>query len=276
MLETLNNLILLITDPVLNWLLHLPGDVALFVVAIATSCILTFVRLITTNQDFLRRCARDKKRLKALIREARQKGDKEARQRYRATLAQISTRLMKAEGKPLLVSLVPIALLAVWCFGRLGFLPPQPGEPVDVKVCYRISAIGSPTYLVPQPGLEAVGGWVKLVVDDPDTREGVPPNGMAVWTLTGDGSQTRYDLQIVHAGRVYTKAFEVGGRTYAPDVELYGEDEPVLSAELKMKPLKLFGIVPGIPWIMFPPWLTAYLAIAIPFVFLLKWLTGIR
>jgi len=274
-LDLLNDICLSIGDPLFGWLLHLPNHVAIVIVAVATSAILTFVRLFTTNQDRLRRCKEDKKRLKELAREARRDRDKEARKRYRTTVSRISGKLMAAEGKPLLVSIVPIAILAVWCFARLGYVPPRAGEPVTVKAYYQVSAIDRTTHLVPQEGLSVEEGWVRRVVDDPDTRPGVPPNGLAVWTLRSDEPDRTYDLAIHYGGKTYTRSLEVGKRTYAPRYEFYG-DSPLQCTEVVMKPFKPFGFVPEIPLIAMPPWLVAYLGLAIPFVFLLKWLFHIH
>ena len=61
MLTWINDVILAFADPLLNWLLRLPSDVALLIVAVGTGAILTLARLMTTNQDLLRRCAQDKR-----------------------------------------------------------------------------------------------------------------------------------------------------------------------------------------------------------------------
>ncbi len=37
-----------------------------------------------------------------------------------------------------------------------------------------------------------------------------------------------------------------------------------------MRQVRLFGVVPGVDWLLLPPWLVAYLLIAIPFVPILK------
>jgi hypothetical protein len=39
---------------------------------------------------------------------------------------------------------------------------------------------------------------------------------------------------------------------------------------LKLQQAKLFGVVPGIPSLLFAPWLVAYLLIVIPSAFLVK------
>ena len=50
-MELLNSVILAIADPLLNWILYLPRDIALFCVAIGTALILTVGRIWTTDKD---------------------------------------------------------------------------------------------------------------------------------------------------------------------------------------------------------------------------------
>ena len=154
MLDWLNNAILTVTDPALGWLLALPATVAIFIVALGTALLMLAIRRFTTDQDLLARCKRDKARLKQLIREARRRDDSEAVavfgsavrgalskagltpdaqdarrieamlrrmekrkdiRRFKATIAAIGVKTLWAEVKPLLVALIPIALLATWC-----------------------------------------------------------------------------------------------------------------------------------------------------------------
>jgi len=48
------------------------------------------------------------------------------------------------------------------------------------------------------------------------------------------------------------------------------EGAPVRCIEAVMPPVKLFGVVGGLDFLYLPPWLVAYLLIAIPFVTILK------
>lgn len=271
--NAINDALLVFLDPVFGWLLHLPTDAALFVVAIGTSAILTLVRLFTTNQDLLRRCAADKKRLKVLKKEAKLAGDKEALKRYRATGGVIAGKTMAAEGKPLLASIIPIALLATWCFARLGFYPPQPDEELELRAYFPVSSVGQLAHVVPAEGLEATNSWVQRVVEDPIRNpDGSVAAGLALWKFKAAGNENPYKLQIRHAGETQEKELLVGQRIYAPNLAFYENDSKITCAELKMREVKLFGFVPGIEALFCPPWIVAYLLIAIPFVYILKWI----
>ena len=286
MLQAINDFIVEAMDYVLGWLLYLPRDLRLVLVAVLTSAILTFVRLWTTDQDWLGRANRDQKRLKELIRQARREKDKEAVRRYKQTLMLIKLRSLKFEGKPLLAAVIPIALLATWCFARLGYEPPRPGETVELRLYVPASAIGKHAYVVRRDGLQPLSGWIATVEKDtPPPIRGLwdafnakvkkwlkmtpPLEGVARWRFKTTGSKERYLLRIRYDGKTYEKELLVGTR-HAPSAVDFPNDGKVQAIELALKPVKLFGVIGGLDFIHFPPWLVAYLIIAIPFVTVFK------
>ncbi len=275
MLELLNDITLRVMDVVLGWMLYLPVDAALLIVAIGTSAILTFVRPFTTDQDLLGRCKSDKKRIKQLIHEAKRRRDKAAVKRHRATVAMIAMKTMNAELKPLLIAIIPIAMLAVWAFSRLAFVPPKPGEPVKVNVYLAASAIGKPVHIVPQDGLSVEDSWMKRVDVDPIKGPDDRVNGIATWIIKAEKRDEPYTLDVRYAGDTWIRTHRVDGRRYAPAVEFH-ETGPVHALELGLTPYKPFGVIPGIPAIYFDPWLVGYLVICIPFVFALRRVTRIH
>ena len=229
---------MIILDYIFGWLLRLPSDVTLLVIALMTSGALTLVRKWTTDQDVLGRATADNDRLAVLIKEAKRAGNKEALARLRVTKAQVGMLKFKQEGKPTLVSLLPIALLATWAFARLEFLPPAPGETVVAVAHAPVSAAGEAVHLVPTPGVTAVAGWVKsFAVDGHEAT--------ARWQL-------RFDRAADADGLV---AHRAAGET---------------RVELKLRERRLFGVVPGIPAIGFAAWIVGYLLLVIPLVPLLK------
>jgi len=279
MLTTLNDFILSFMDVLLGWMLVFPQIAPLLVVGIGTSAILTFVRPFVTDQDLLRRCKEDKKRLKELIREAKKRKDKDAVKRYRTTLGGIGIKTMKAEGKPLLLAVLPIACLAVWAFARLAFVPPDEGDAVTVNLFCRASSIDGVAQIVPADGIEAVeqegAGWVQRVRKDPKVGPGGKVNGIATWRLKAAKRDEPYTLVIRHAGVTVEKEMLVDGRRYSPVLDAH-EGGAIEAVQLALVPYKPFGIVPGIPKIFLDPWLVGYLIITIPFVFVLRRLCNIH
>ena len=264
MLERLSESTLRLMDILLGWLLRLPSDVQLCLLAIGSAAIITAVRARTTNQDLLRRCRDDKARLQVLMREAKARKDRPAVQRYRTTLGQIALKQFRQEGRPFLVSLLPIALLATWAFHRLEFHPPIVGETVEFTARFPISAAGRLVHIAPVDGVSAENGWLQEIV--PVTGPGLA-HSEAKWHLS-DGTPALQTLAVRFAGQTYDHPLRVGAPTYEPTVRQH--DEHLVATEVSLRPVKLFGCVPGLPALLFPPWLVAYLLIVIPSVPLLK------
>ncbi|MGA2032115.1 MAG: hypothetical protein ABSG68_07670 [Thermoguttaceae bacterium] len=283
MLDGINHAILALADPLLNWLLRLPADLAVVIVAVGTGAIITLSRRFTTKQDLLQRCDQDKRRLKQLIREAKLQKDKEAVTRYRSTRNMIGMMTVKEEGWPLLAAIGPIAILGTWCFQRLAFVPPRAGETVAVRAYFPVSAVGELAHLVPQEGVREVSGddsggsghWIQEIINDDPGPDGIASSGIATWKIQAGARPEPYALEIRCKTVTVQKELLVGQPVYSPNVEFYGADQPVMSARIDMKPVKFLGFVPGIDRLLMPPWLVAYFLIAIPSVSLIKRVTGI-
>lgn len=265
-----NALSLGLCDLLLGWLLHLPSDAALIAVALGTSAAMTAIRLFTTNQERLGRAARDASRVAALAKEAKAANDKAARQRFQTTKTMLAMLKLKAEGWPLLVSILPIALLATWAFHRLEFHPPKAGEPVTLEVNLPESAADQPVTLVPADGLVAADGWIKLA--QVTAVAGQPPVAVATWALKAAASDKPYRLvvRLWDRGEDRFRSIErelwVGKTVYAAPIAEHGGE---VRSMWHLTQVRLFGVVPG--WGAFlPPWLVAYLLLVIPSVFVMK------
>jgi uncharacterized membrane protein (DUF106 family) len=293
MLEALNNGCLYIMDFVMGWTLNLPRDVVLLIVAVLTSLVLTGVRAFTTNQDFLKRCQNDKKRLGQLIKEAKRRGDKEAVKRHKDTIQLIGLKSFKQEGMPLLVSLLPIAMLATWAFDRLAFLAPPPGKPVAVTVEFPASAHGALVSLIPQEGMTCEGNsWIRQVSSattsfDPRGRLPVVLKGdspykdsndlveRAQWVLTCKQNPKSYPLLFRYHGETLDHELVMDGKTYFSPVGTW--DENTINLQADLPEYKFLGFVPSIDlywnkgvFIPLDAWLMGYLIIVIPLSFLFK------
>lgn len=247
MMALWNRIVFGMLDPLLGGLLAWSPTAALLAVGIGTSFVLTLTRKWSTNQTLLACAAADTKVLKQLIREARRRGDRDAVQRHRATIGQIGILKLKAEGKPLLYSLLPIAILATWAFFRFELLPPKFGETVPIVAHAPVSASGDVIHIVPEPGISCTSGWVRVF--------SVPPKGEqaeAVW-------QVRFE-----ENREVTARFR--NQTLVSSADAAG---PV-SIERRLRPFRPFGLIPDLSQYGLPAWLIGYLVVVIPFVPLLK------
>ena len=267
----LHHLIVAMMDCLLGWLLRFPSDVQLIGIAILSAVVLTGVRFWTSNQDLLRRCRADKARLKTLIREAKTRRDKDAVTRHRTTLGMIALKQLRQEAGPLLASLIPIVLLATWALSRLEFHPLKIGQPVEFAAYFPISAVGKIAHIVPSDDLAAETGWIQEITAV--TGQG-PAHGTATWQLVSSAGPALRGLQVSFGGRTFEHFIHAGSQTYEAPVQTHGDH--LLATELKLRPVKLFGLVPGIPAIHFPAWLTGYLLLIIPLTFLLKKALGVH
>jgi len=272
------DVIVALMDVLLGWSLHLPAGVALILVSVLSAVALTWARVLVTDQDMLRRCADDKKKLRRLIRQTKRNRDldKTAREadvkRYKLNKNLVALKTLKAEGKPLLVSLLPILLLATWAFVRLAYLPAGEGEVVQVSAYFPLSAVGEVVHVVPQEGLECATGWIVGITADTSVDD-VPVNAVAVWEVKGRAADEPYNLQLRWRDQTWEQPLRIGGATYEPPITLQG-DWPQ-STEVHLAQGKLFGIVPGFgPYL--PPWLIGYLLVVIPCVFVIKKLFNVR
>lgn len=265
MVDQLISFVLRGMDILLGWLLRLPPDVQLFAVAIASALILTSVRLWTSNQDLLRRCSADKARLKVLLRKARAGHDQEAVKRYRGTVRMIGMKQLRQEGRPLLASLAPIAVLATWALHRLEFHPLKEGERVELCSYFPESAVGRLVHLVPGDQIEVVDGWIREIARAPGEGEA---HGIATWRVSGEAGVSPKLLQVRFGEATVEHPVRFGSRIYEQPIK--NHDGPVLATEVKMRPVKLFGVIPGVPALHLAPWLVGYLLIVIPIVFALK------
>jgi uncharacterized membrane protein (DUF106 family) len=267
MLEALNLFLVTTTGHLLDWTLHFPRIVVLIMVGVGEALTITYIQKFTTNQDRLRRMKSDKARLKQLIKQAKKSRDKEAIKRYRSTNSSIATLHMRMELAPIFISLIPIIFLATWAFARLGYQPPRAGDPLLVKAYFPPADIGKLVHMLPQENLDASTGWIQKITEDKNPS-GKVANGIALWDLRSraDG---RFLLPIRYEGKTTTKELLVDGKKYAEPIQFYN-GTGVDAVELVMPEYKPLGIVPGIPWLTFPPWLVGDLIIVIPLSLLLR------
>ena len=243
-------------DYPLGWMLSLPRDLTIVLVALGTSLLLTLVRKWTTDQNMMRRCRDDLVRLAQLKREAKQAGDKPALKRMQATEGVIKWTQMKAELLGLAVSIAPIALLATWAYERLEYLPPKTNQNIVIRAEFPLSSVDHLTHIVLPAGIETTGAPIQVVRKVSDDAKGV-----AEWNvrMTNAGES---ELLIRHRGETVRHPLSAGQRNYAAPVVEHN-DGSILATKTVLEQPKFLGLVPGIDRIGFAPWLVAYLVLAV-------------
>jgi hypothetical protein len=250
-----------------GWLLALPRDAAIVALAVLTSLLLTLARKWFTNQDLLGRCAADLRRLKQLIRQAKARRDKPAVRRVKGTVSLIKLKQLSAEGRVLLVALLPLTLLAAWGIERLEYLPPAVGEELTLRAYYPLSSVDKLTHLVPPEGFELAPGSSAVQQVQLDEEGGA--NGVAQWVLVARERRLATGVAIRHQDRTVRHTIRVDGRAYEPPVQLHG-GELIPATETKLEQARFLGRVPGVPAIGLPPWVVAYLVLALALVYPLR------
>jgi hypothetical protein len=144
--------------------------------------------------------------------------------------------------------------LAVWCWHRLEFLPPRPGEPLVFTASFPISADGQPAHLAPSPAIEAPQGWIRTIRVETNA-----PVARASWLLTAQpGAQV---VVLRYGEHAFEHPLQVGGRHYAPPEQHHAAS--AVRTVVELEPARFLGVVPGIPALGLAPWMTAYLLLAV-------------
>jgi hypothetical protein len=175
---------------------------------------------------------------------------------------------LKAEGWPLLASVVPVALLATWALFRLEYLPVRPGQRTELVLYTPVTAAGEVVHVVPEDGLKVGGGWVRRI--QAVTGDG-PPHGLASWDFEA-GQERVYKLLVRWQDRTFERDLVVGPRFYALPVVDHGHD---VISEWKREPWRWLGFVPGIGALGLPAWLIGYVVMVVPITLLLKRALGV-
>jgi len=257
-------------DLLFGWLLVLPRDVAIIALALLTSLILTLLRRWGTNQDLLSRCAADLRCLRRLIREAKSRRDKPEVARMQGVVNLVKLTQLRAEGWVLLMALPPLAFLGAWGVERLDYLPPRVGEEVTFRAYYSLSSVNKLTHLVPPEGFELRSPAVQEVRLDEDASEDRGgARGVAEWTLMADAPVRAADFVVRHQEHSVAHGVRVDGRVYQPPVQTHGDDL-IPSSEVQLRQARFLGMVSGVSTMGLPPWVVAYLLLAILLVYPLR------
>ncbi len=241
-------------DVLLGWLLALPRNAALVLLAVLSVLLAIGLRRLVTDQSLLRRIRQDQRQLKQLIRAARANRDESARARYRRTAGAVAMLRIRQELRVLLVSLLPLAMLMSWAAQRIHYLPPAPHEPVELVAWFPSSAVGAVTHLVPLEGLRSQGGWVREI--EP-SRCAQGPRAAATWVVQAAGDDSPYPLTIRFREQTFEHPLLIGRRVYAAVRRSHGDD---FETVLRLREYRPLGLGTA-GWL--PPWLWSYLVVAL-------------
>lgn len=242
-------------DFFLGWLLAVPRDVAIALLALGTSFGMTLVRRWVTDQDLLHRAAADLRRLKERMCTAKRAGDRDAVRRMQSTMASVRLLQLPAEGRVLLVAFVPLALLGWWGVERLEYYGVAQGDTFHLTANYRVSASGKLTHLVPPEGAVTLESSAIQIVPSSESD-------LLIWNLKVDGP-FEGDLIVRCAGRSVTHRVRVGTRTTLSPEQSY-ENGPIARTTVSYAAYRspLSRLLPA-GWLPAPEWMWWYLLLTL-------------
>ena len=266
----MTQLFLTVLDPLLCWLLFLPPAMALAVVGAGTGLAVVLIRRCATDQDLLKRCRDDRRRLATLAREAKGRKDDAALRRHRRVALEVALRALRQEGPPFLLS-VPVVLLTVlWCGRRLAHVPPDAYEPIAVEMQTSVGGPGQVAHIVPIEGGRSDTGWVRPLQE----RAREPGTYRASWRLRLPAKRVPHRIDIRWGRRGHSLPLLVGHGTYTTPTHHTGDEGVQVMVDLE--PVRLFGVLPGVPALGLAPWLTGYLLVSVATALAFRGLLGVR
>ncbi len=254
-----NEFCISVGDIVLRWLLHLPRDLTLLVLAGVTATILLLIRRFVANQHVLQCAVQDDRRLRHLVRRARRQGDRQRVQRYRQTRASVARKRLAAEVWPALLALMPLGIIVTWAADRLACYPPDSDAPIQLVVYTPVTDVGDVIHLVPHSDIQVRDGWIRAI----ELGERVSRRqGLASWDFCIPPPPDDVLLQLRLGAATIQHPLRVGHVTYAPPVKVHGAD---LITTISLTPYRPFGFVPDTAWL--PGWSIAYFVLTAIFFF---------
>ncbi len=262
MVRLWNDVCAVVGDATLSWLLCLPRDATLLLLAALTATFLLLLRRFVSNQPALRCAARDNRRLRRLIRRARRRGDRESVQRYRRTRAGVARIRLAAEIRPALLGLLPLSMIVTWAAAQLPYYPPASGSWIQLTAYTSVTEEGHVVHLVPHPSIQTREGWLRAVgLGERDGRR----RGLVTWEVSCAPPPTEVQLQIRLGAETICHQLRVGHLTYTPPIQVHESDRVT---HVQLASYRPFGWVPDTRWL--PAWAVAYLVLTAAFFFLAK------
>lgn len=243
-------------DALLGWLLDVPRDLSVVSLGVVLGLGLLAIRRATTNPGRLLQIAADERRLRELIRGAREAGDRDRLARCRHVRRLVAGQRARAESIAVLASVVVLLAIVPWGRQRLEYLPLRAGGPVSLLARLPASAVGEVAHVAPQPGMSADDGWVRIVESAVGTGA---PHGAAQWRLRFEFAGTPYPVAVRFRSQSVAHRVLVDERHYETPIARH---DGGLETEVRLTPYRPLGVLPerflGLPgWAMLLTGVTA-------------------
>jgi uncharacterized membrane protein (DUF106 family) len=257
-------------DPVLGWLLYLHPAIAILLISLLVSAIITLALKFLTNQSLMKDMKQELKELQKQMKELRNNPNK---------LAKINSRFMETNMKymshslrPTLYTFIPIILVFGWLNSHLGYYPLLPEEPFEVRAAFdkdEVDPLQHVTLELPD-SLTAVDGPRYL-----------PRNHEVLWVVKG--AQGEHTLSVSYKeGNYPMKLLITTERAYEPVEKSFrshflffsspNEDglDKITLGNRKVIPFEDVPVLQSIPWVSTWSWFGVYIVFSIAFSMLLR------
>lgn len=198
-------------DPILNPLLKLPPFLAIFLIALILTFLITLVYKLTTDQKKMKKLKDDlkesQKKMKALSKENPAEALKVQQQAMQKNM-----EYMKHSFKSTLYTLIPVLIIFAWLSSNMAYYPLAPGQQFNVTAVFA-EGHAPEASLSSIPDLEITGNSTQMIVDS-------GKEGKAIWLLKGqEGS---YKLTLSYNNEKYeTSLLITNERKYESPEKLF-------------------------------------------------------
>lgn len=159
-------------DPVMRPLLNLHPLLAVGIVSLLVSVIITFVYKFTTNQDLMKQLKAEMKEFQKEMKELRE--HPEEMMKVQKKSMQTNMKYMMQSFKSTIFTILPIILIFGWMNVNFAFEPIHPGEQFQTTLTFTKGSFGDISVSAPY-GIEVVGDKMQEIV-----------NGKATFTFKGE------------------------------------------------------------------------------------------
>lgn len=234
-------------DPVLNPLLVLDSLVAIILISVVLSAIITILYKYLTDQTLMKSLRDQLKQFQQQMKE--HKGEPEKMMAIQKKSMEVNMKYMMQSFKPMLFTFIPIILIFGWLNAHLAYVPIMPGEEFTTSFELDSDIMGNIT-IIPPENIEVSGNFTQQTqteIDDGwlwDSEKSV-----ATWTLKTE-KEGNYLLEYKYKDKTFKKEVIITkGKNYA-EITKYVDDDEAKGISInneKMKPLSIKGY--GIGWI---------------------------
>ncbi|MCK5282734.1 MAG: DUF106 domain-containing protein [Nanoarchaeota archaeon] len=231
-------------DPVFNPLLSLHPFLAVSIVSLLVSVIITVIYKFTTNQNLMKSLKTEMKELQNEMKELRDHPEEMMKVQKKAM--QSNMKYMGQSFKSTFYTFIPIILIFSWMNAHYAFEPILPEEQFQITLNFEKASMGAATITTPQ-GIEVIGDPMQEIIND-----------KAVFTLKG--KEGKYiegnSLKLEYGDRIFFKDVLITNEQKYAKIE-----EPIKNSNLKSISInnKKKVILPILNW----GWLGTYIILSI-------------